>query len=144
MDWESVTVGPTCNSSFGPVGAPDGSLIFDCSGTVRVLAANSKTVGPPRAIAPAAVENYRMEGIQSAKEFVLVADGTDEAGRTVSSWFRTVDGGVTWRAPVRFPDAFPGYANLVTVAGGLLGISTDKAALQFSLDGGTTWQSRTF
>lgn len=140
--WEPILAGERCPKE--SVGARDGSLIFDCIDYLRVLAAGSKSLGPPRPVTVAKGLTPRVELAQSATEIAVIAEGSNDLGRAVSSWYRTVDGGASWRAPVKFPDAFPIQQSVVTAAGGLFGISTDKAALQFSLDGGATWQSRPF
>lgn len=151
-NWERWIIGDPCGaarpSPYGPTGALDGSLIFQCSDGLRVAAGGSKTVGRPRPVPIANTEvQWWIDAAASAKDFAVVSEQADEAGRSMTSWYRTRDGGATWDVPVTFGDTSPtrgAGSSLVLVPGAGFGTTPFGDALLFSFDGGSSWQSRSF
>jgi len=151
-NWERWIIGDPCGaarpSPYGPTGALDGSLIFQCGDGLRVAAGGSKTVGRLRPVPIANTEvQWWIDAAASAKDFAVVSEQADEAGRSMTSWYRTRDGGATWDVPATFGDTSPTRgpgSSLVLVPGAGFGTTPLGDALLFSFDGGSSWQSRSF
>lgn len=138
-------------------GALDGSLILVCdpgsAKQVQVVPAGSTSVGPKRGVPQSTSGSQALLGpglgfgaVTSDRDFTMLEIDLDVAG---VSWIQTHDGGKTWDPPLRFTDRFPfrqagGDSTLVQVPGLCAGITVDGHALQFSTNGSTSWQVRSF
>lgn len=140
-----------------PIGALDGSLLIGCSGTngsnyVKVSAAGSKTFRKLRKLPGTELLSVYFGAATSATDFSVATIRTDGAFQP-TSWYRTHDGGASWIVPLAFPQGFAGQPRtsmnpafpLDQVSGGIFALAAGpQSELEFSLDGGASWQIRSF